>query len=148
MTSHDVSISDMLDDVLPASKPEVLDLPEVVELITVDLVDPIPVAKAAKKATTKKSETILLHFVSDGLSAWGALWFQGQEVEIVKPSKHWDLTVDRNGDSWLDLLNDPNAQVAKWGKVMFAPGPWKGADWQDSTAKTAEVKRNRKPPIL
>lgn len=31
---------------------------------------------------------------------------------------------DRNGGSWLDLVDKPDAQIERWGEVRFAPGPW------------------------
>jgi hypothetical protein len=31
---------------------------------------------------------------------------------------------DRHGFSFLDLVDDEEAQLAKWGKVMFRRGPW------------------------
>jgi hypothetical protein len=31
---------------------------------------------------------------------------------------------DRNGNSWLDLLGDEDAQIKRWGEVTFREGPW------------------------
>ena len=30
---------------------------------------------------------------------------------------------DRNGNSWVQLIHDPGAQVARWGEVAIVPGP-------------------------
>lgn len=30
---------------------------------------------------------------------------------------------DRNGDSWLDLVDDQDAQLSKWGKMILGRGP-------------------------
>src|SRR4051794_8630808 len=35
-----------------------------------------------------------------------------------------EMSKDRFGHSWLDLLDDEQAQQRKWGKVMFRRGPW------------------------
>lgn len=35
-----------------------------------------------------------------------------------------ELSRDREGNSWVDLLEDEPAQVARWGEVIFRPGSW------------------------
>lgn len=42
---------------------------------------------------------------------------------IVVTEELLEMSRDRNGNSWLDLVDDPQAQAAKYGAVKFAPGP-------------------------
>lgn len=46
----------------------------------------------------------------------------GDEIEVTN-SIH-AFSQDRNGSSWLDLLDDLEAQMARYGRVRFARGPW------------------------
>lgn len=112
--------------------------------------------------TTDGSDTILLHFLEDGFTIAGNIWYRGQEIEFVKGSPAYEQQKDKNGDSWLDLLHDPAGQYRRWGRQMFAPGPWPGASWEEAgtfltdpeeiaAAKAgaeAERRRNRRAPML
>jgi hypothetical protein len=33
-------------------------------------------------------------------------------------------TTNTLGESWINIIHDDEAQLAKWGAVRFAPGPW------------------------
>jgi len=94
------------------------------------------------------SETILFHVVEDGFSAQGVVWVRGQELEFVKDSPEYKDTLDREGNSWLDMVGDDAAQMQRFGKVMVRPGPWPGTDYEVPEASEAEAKRRRKPPRL
>lgn len=59
----------------------------------------------------------------------------GQTITVT-PSIHF-FSQDRNGNSWLDLIDDPAAQVSRYGKVRFARGPWP-ADLSPLEPGTAE----------
>lgn len=106
-------------------------------------------------------EKILIHFVEDGFTFGGRVWFRGQEVEFEVGSKAHLQQKDRSGASWLDLADDPMAQVARFGKHYFSSGPWKGRPWGDLTGLTneqdivnaqnaarAEARRNRAAPVI
>jgi hypothetical protein len=115
-----------------------------------------------------KGETILLHFVEDGFSACGQIWYRGQELEFEVGGKAHKQQINSKGKSWLDLVDDIDGQFERWGKQFFAPGPWRGRSWADSpvpsditdpkeiaeykagikVAEAAERKRNRAAPIL
>ncbi len=69
---------------------------------------------------------ILIHFVEDGFTALGVVWYRGQEVEFEPGSPAYNDTCDRNGRSWLALADDESAQIDRWGKVKFRRGPWPG----------------------
>lgn len=45
-------------------------------------------------------------------------------TEIVVTQAVLDASINRKGRSWLSLVDDPVEQVKRWGKVMFARGPW------------------------
>ncbi len=82
-----------------------------------------------------EGETILIHFVADGLTALGHIWYTGQELEFTVGSQAYKDTCDRNGRSWLTLRDDPEAQEARWGHVKFRSGPWRGASYAEAKAK-------------
>lgn len=79
-------------------------------------------------------DNIVIHFLEDGFTALGQVWYRGQELEFAPDGGAFADTRDRNGDSWLDLRHDEFAQVERWGKVMFRPGPWPGKDYTDATS--------------
>jgi len=91
-------------------------------------------------------QTILLHFLEDGFSAFSAVWYRGQELEIVKGSPSYEATLDRNGESWLELVDNEGEQVKRFGKVIFRKGPWFGEVSSEPEYLAQELKRNRKPP--
>ncbi len=67
---------------------------------------------------------IVLHFLADGLTAFGKVWYRG-EVMRLTPADYLE-TCDRHGRSWVDLRGDDFAQVERWGHVKFREGPWPG----------------------
>ena len=94
-------------------------------------------------------DVLVIHFLEDGFSAFGAVWSKGQEIEIVKGSPEWNRTLDINGESWLDLVNNPQGQRRKWGKIFFAQGEYEwveGEEFDVLTAK-ADVRRRRGVPL-
>jgi hypothetical protein len=83
----------------------------------------MPAAPRAANTASKvvKPETILIHFVEDGLTAFGYSWLAGQELEVGKDSPEFERTKDIHGKSWLELTEEE--QEAQWGKVKFKTGP-------------------------
>lgn len=91
-------------------------------------------------------ESVLIHFVDDGFTALETMWYRGQELEVQKGTDAWAATCDRNGEnSW--MLLDDTAQIKRYGRVMFRPGPWPYDDWEDEEAKAKERQRARRPPV-
>jgi hypothetical protein len=64
-------------------------------------------------------ETVLIHMVEDGLTAFGVVWFRGQELEIEVNGPRWS-----EARKWI-LLDDAQ-QMLRWKKIMFRRGPWPG----------------------
>ena len=69
----------------------------------------------------------MIHFLASGLTiqirmGWGKVMRYGDQLpitpEVVEANK------DRNGRSWLELVDDEPAQVRRFGKVAFRRGPW------------------------
>ena len=89
------------------------------------------------------ADSVLIHFVEDGLSVLEQMWYKGQELEVPIGSRWWEATLDRDGESW--MLLDEETQIQRWGKVFFRPGPWPGADFEDARALERERKRGRRP---
>jgi hypothetical protein len=64
-------------------------------------------------------ETVLIHFTEDGLTAFGTVWFRGQELEVEVGGPRW-----AEAARWI-LLDDAQ-QMERWKKIMFRRGPWPG----------------------
>ena len=91
-------------------------------------------------------ETILIHFVEDGLTALGRVWYTGQELEFAIGGKAYEQTKNRFGVSWVE--QSENDQIEKRGKVYFRRGAWPGKQYDNSAASAAERKRRRAAPVL
>lgn len=106
-------------------------------------------------------EVILIHFVANGFTAQGVGWQRGQEVEFVVGGKAYEQTKDRYGNTWLDLRDDPEGQILRYGTEYFRSGPFRGipigstvglTDPEDiaavQEAAAIEAKRNRAAPLV
>lgn len=93
-----------------------------------------------------EGQSILIHFLEDGLTALGRVWYRGQELEVVQGGDAWERTLDVNGESWLD--QDENTQILLHGKVMFRKGPWPFQQLPAEQISAEERRRNRSAPIL
>lgn len=113
----------------------------------------------AQYAATPTGETILIHFVEDGFTAQGQLWYRGQELEFEVGGEAHEQTKNRFGVSWLDMATDVDAQWERYGKEMFRAGPWRGKSWESAVtedgnerdvaaAAAKERKRNRAAPLI
>ena len=72
-----------------------------------------------------------------GINAQSAVLSRGHTLTIT--NRILDAGYNRHGSSWLDLLDDPAGQEARWGEVKFARGPFPsdeetwvagGPDWE------------------
>lgn len=88
---------------------------------------------------------ILIHFLDDGFTALGKVWYRGQELEFTPGSGAYNDTRDRNGKSWLDLAGNDFEQIRRYGKVMFRPGPWPGLKLSEASVEFEGLKGAAKP---
>ena len=58
--------------------------------------------------------------VSSGGVCRGAVLLRGQSVTLTAESIFENQ--DRDGNSFLDIIGDPDAQIARWGRVMIGRG--------------------------
>ncbi len=74
---------------------------------------------------------VVIHFVDDGFTALGKVWYRGQELEFVPGSRAYRDTFDRTNATWLSLRGNDKEQIARYGRVMFREGPWDGRSLVD-----------------
>lgn len=113
-----------------------------------------------EKYNDKEGDVILIHFLEDGYTAQGRVWYRGQEVEVTVGDDVWKDSLDRNGNSWLSLTE--HDQMESYGQVKFRRGPWPGktsylaGEWGKDAppeselerADTLERKRRRSAPRM
>lgn len=82
------------------------------------------------RKNAKREDLVTVHFVEDGLTAFGKLWYRGENLTIERGSPEWEQTfTDEEGtQSWLEL--DEDGQVDRWGVRFFRPGTWTGGGFE------------------
>jgi hypothetical protein len=73
------------------------------------------------------TDRVTVHFVDDGFTGLGRIWFRGMELRLDRGSPGWERTCDPEGKSWLELTDA--LQEQRYGRVMFRPGRWPGEPW-------------------
>lgn len=101
-------------------------------------VEPEPLASPGDEGN------ILIHFLEDGLTALGRVFYRGEELEFDPNSQAYRDTFDRNGVTWLDLRNDEFEQANRWGRIMFRKGPWPGKSYLDGAGTFQTLRSERK----
>jgi len=66
-----------------------------------------------------EGEAVLIHFVADGLTAFGQVWYRGQELSIGPDHPRWKEAL-----GWITL--NRWQQIERWGQQKFDFGPWPG----------------------
>lgn len=92
--------------------------------------------------TMQSSKRGVIHFMEDGFTAFGNVWYRGQEVAVTDDV--YERETDLNGNSWLDMTE--NDQIERFGKVMWRWGPWPFLPYDDPRAQEAEDKRKGAVP--
>lgn len=73
-----------------------------------------------------EAEQFLVHFLSSitvNLDQHRAeVMVRASELLVTDTVR--EASIDRNGNSWLDLLDNPEAQELRYGRVVFARGPF------------------------
>lgn len=90
-------------------------------------------------ATGETGNQILIHILEDGFTAWGDIWYRGQQIKIDVPSRQYEATKDRNGYSWLSMTESD--QYSRYGKLYFRHGPWPGKKYSDPRVQAVEDAR-------
>lgn len=99
-----------------STKPEVAAIVDTVEELVEEVVELLVEEEVEAQ---KEADTILIHFVRDGVTAFGTVWYAGQEVEIERGSEAFRATIDRSGNSWLD---QPEEDRLKRGPLSWKLG--------------------------
>lgn len=89
--------------------------------------DGTPSVEATPVLTEGRSTTKVIHFVEDGLTALGKVWYRGQELRVEQGTKEWEQVHSQDGTSWMD--HDKWQQQERYGRQMFDEGPWRGNDY-------------------
>lgn len=95
-------------------------------------------------------EKILFHVLKDGFTAFGDVWYRGQEIEVEVGTAAYKRTLDKHGNSWLDLVDDEHAQYDRWRERRIAPGefrPLPGEKFEDELV-SEDKRRKRTVPIV
>ncbi len=66
-----------------------------------------------------QGDGILIHFVTDGLTAFGRVWYKGQELEVGPSHPRWEEAL-----RWITLSKWE--QIERYGRQYFDQGPWPG----------------------
>lgn len=87
-------------------------------------------AERAAKIPAPKVEpwSRTVHFLVDGYTACGNVWYYGQELTIREGTAEFELAFDSLGNFIFDKSIEE--QLAQWGEVRYAPGPWKGKPYE------------------
>lgn len=67
-------------------------------------------------------DAVTIHFVEDGLTLFGKVWYRGEELTVRPGTQQWEEACDREGRMLLSMTE--TEQVLRWEKRFFAPGPW------------------------
>lgn len=79
---------------------------------------PAEIADSPAKDNAKESEPVIrVEVVHGGAMVAGRPREKGAKIELR--GRQISDTKDRNGNSWLDIIDDSDAQVEKYGKVLF-----------------------------
>jgi len=65
-----------------------------------------------------------IHFVNDGFTTMGQVFYRGQELHVIEGSAEWTRIADTKGRTFFDLAEDESEQIVRYGEVKFRPGPW------------------------
>lgn len=62
--------------------------------------------------------SVTVHFLEDGHTALGRVWYRGDQVTVSKDSKEWQ----EDGKYWMNLTEYD--QVRRYGRRIWAQGVW------------------------
>lgn len=76
-----------------------------------------PVVAYAPGKAPAKAQSVIVHFLVDGISAFGQVWMRGQEIEVWPGHPRWP-----EAEEWINL--DVAGQYTRYGRQVFGNGPW------------------------
>lgn len=86
--------------------------------------NPRPVTGLDLSGDPKADGAITIHFIEDGFTALGKVWYRGEELTLVPGTKQYDEAPTRLGKVF--ALLDEFEQEEVWGRRIFREGPWRG----------------------
>lgn len=95
--------------------------------IVIDNVDSLTsftIGKAVEDSLAPKSRDIYL--VADSQILNGHVYRKGQKITFTKGDKFYRSQTDRNGNNWLDHVDDPDYQWSYFGRIVVRPDNWEG----------------------
>lgn len=102
-------------------------------------------AAPTEKYLASEDGVFYIHFIADGLTAFGKVWYTGEEIPFDgRNGSAFRQTINRLGESWVDMTEDE--QIDRYGKIMFRHGPWRGARFEDEALQKKAEKARRKIP--
>lgn len=86
-----------------------------------------PIAGREIDGDPTKDGAVTIHFVEDGLTLLGKVWFRGEELTINPGTRQWDeVQVVFKGQKRCLITLDEDEQIERWGKRFFREGLWRG----------------------
>lgn len=64
------------------------------------------------------ASAVTVHFLDDGFTALGRVWYRGEQITVSKNSKEWE----EDGRHWMKMTEYD--QIKKYGKRLFGHGEW------------------------
>lgn len=90
-------------------------------------------------------QTVLIHFITDGFTFAGTVWYRGQELELDMGSERY-----QQAKGWIHLTGENEwLQEDRYGKVFFRAGPWRGRRYVDGAGAFEQLASRSKdgPPV-
>lgn len=73
---------------------------------------------------------VTIHFVDDGFTILGKIWYRGEELTVVPETSQWEESMvefPKGSGSYKCFAElDEFEQEEKWGRRFFRPGLWRG----------------------
>ena len=81
--------------------------------------------ESSQESPTKVATgTLVVHFLEDGFTVFGKVWYRGEELALEPDSDNWNSSLLPDGRNLFQLTEQE--QIAKWGKWFFREGRWQG----------------------